>query len=403
MKKIALALLLAAVAAVPAAAKEPQQSPLLALVSDGRFATLEKLDPVTLDQREGRVYTLPAQTSFLATSPDHQRVAIGFEYPGRLQVFNVRTLAPVRRRVALYGAPAAALWTRSGLVVLTWGYRDNGFYATMNARLGNVRYHRFVGNALAVARGADVIAAVLAPQSGIGPARLGVIDAAGRFHSTDLPGISAGMASGETEGAVRTERPAVALSPDGNRAVVVASSGTAVEVDLSTMRTTEHLFAARTLAKSMEGAIRNAAWVGDTVAVAGVDLAQAHATPAGLTLVDATKWAARRVDRSVISVAAAGDAFVGYGSTASYEEIELGGATVLDAQGDGVAAYGAGGAMQFHVLAGTPVADVQVVGSRAYARYVSSTFSSMWSVIDLTTGRVLTTVDSRGELQLLAP
>src|ERR671937_2509742 len=97
MKKIALALLLAAVAAVPAAAQEPQQSPLLALVSDGRFATLEKLDPVTLDQREGRVYTLPAQTSFLATSPDHQRVAIGVDYPRRLQVFNVRALVPPRR------------------------------------------------------------------------------------------------------------------------------------------------------------------------------------------------------------------------------------------------------------------------------------------------------------------
>src|SRR5919204_6329046 len=97
MKKIALALLLAAVAVVPAAAKEPQASPLLALVSDGRFATIEKVDPVTLDQRAGRVYTLPAQTSFLATSPDHRRVAIGFDYPRRPPGVNVGTPVPPPR------------------------------------------------------------------------------------------------------------------------------------------------------------------------------------------------------------------------------------------------------------------------------------------------------------------
>ena len=403
MKKIALALVLAAVAVVPAAAKEPPASPLLALVSDGRFATLEKVDPVTLDQREGRVYTLSARTSLLATSPDHRRVAVGFENLGRVQAFNVRTLVPVRRPVAVYGVPAAALWTRSGLVVLTWGYRENGFYATMNTRLRNVRYHRFAGNAVSVARGGDVLAAVLAPQSGIGPARLGVIDAGGRFHSADLPGISAGMAAGDAEGTVRTERPALALSPDGSRAVVVSSAGTVAEVDLATMHATEHLLAARTLAKSMEGAVRTAAWVGDTVAVAGVDLAQERATPAGLTLVDATKWAARRVDRAVVDVAAAGDSFVGYGSTASYEELELGGDAGLAAQGDGVAAYTAAGAMRFHVFAGTPVSYLQVVGPYAYTSYLSSTHSSMWSVVDITTGRVLTTTDSRGELQLLAP
>jgi hypothetical protein len=320
-----------------------------------------------------------------------------------VQVVNVRTLVPVRRRVNSYGAPAAALWTRSGLVVLTWGYRDSGFYVTMNARLRKVRYHRFAGNAIAAARGSDLIAVVIAPQTGIGPARLGVIDAAGRFHSADLPGITAGMAAGDTEGTVRTERPALALSPDGGRAVVVSSTGTVAEVDLASMRATEHLLAARTLAKSMEGAVRTAAWVGDTVAVAGVDLAQAHATPAGLTLVDATKWAARRVDRSVIDVAAAADTFVGYGSTASYEELELGGDAGLAAQGDGVAAYTAAGAMRFHVFAGTPVASLQVVGPYAYARYLSGTHSSMWSVVDVATGRVLTTTDSRGELELVAP
>ena len=403
MKKIALTLLLAAVAAIPASAKEPQQSPLLALVSDGRFATLEKVDPVTLDQRAGRVYTLPAQTSFLATSPDHRRVAVGVDYPGRLQVFNVGTLVPVRRHVTLYGAPAAGLWTRAGIVVLTWGYRDSGFYATMNARLRNVRYHRFAGNTVAAARGADFIAAVVAPQTGIGPARLAVIDAGGRLHSVDLPGISAGTAAGETEGSVRTERPALALSPDGSRAVVVSSAATVAEVDLTTMRATEHFLAARTLAKSMDGAIRTAAWVGDTVAVAGVDLAQARATPAGLTLVDTTKWAARRVDRAVVDVAGAEDSFVGYGSTAAYEELELGGDAGLAAQGDGVAAYTAAGAMRFRVFAGTPVSYLQVVGRYAYTRYLSSTHSSMWSVIDVASGRVLTTTDSRGELELIAP
>ena len=63
----------------------------------------------------------------------------------------------------------------------------------------------------------------------------------------------------------------------------------------------------------------------------------------------------------------------------------------------------AAGAMRFRVFAGTPVSYLQVVGRYAYTRYLSSTHSSMWSVIDVASGRVLTTTDSRGELELIAP
>src|SRR5918911_1217377 len=106
MKKIALVLVLAAAAAVPAAAKGPQVPPLLALVSQARGTYLEKVDPVTLDPRAGRVVPLPMEASFVGVSPNHRVVAVATGTTGRIQFVDVKTMRRLRGGLTLYGNPA---------------------------------------------------------------------------------------------------------------------------------------------------------------------------------------------------------------------------------------------------------------------------------------------------------
>jgi hypothetical protein len=393
MKKIALVLTLAAFAAVPAAAKGPLAPPLLALVSHGKVTYLEKVDPVTLDQRAGRVLTFPLETSFLATSPKHRYVALATGSTSRIRFVDLRTMRTLRAGYTLYGGPAGALWSASGLVVLMWGDR---FY-TMDSRGRHAQSHPLDGKLAAVARGSSKLVALLAPNHGLGPATLAVIDEAGNARTTTLPGVVAGIAEVDTEmHGLRSETPGVAISPDGTHAVVVQRSNAVVDVDLATLRATPHTIAARTLAKSMDGGQRVAAWVGDTVAVSGVDAKMVddvtRMTPAGLTLINTRTWTSRRVNTFATLVTAAADAVVAYG--AGWD------AALQKATGDGVAGYGENGAVRFHLFRGRPVDGVQAEGRYAY---IPALDRSKWTVVELASGRVVNDGAAGGLQALLDP
>jgi hypothetical protein len=400
VNKIALLLVVAAAVAVPAAAKGPQAAPVLVLVSDGRMTTLERVDPASLDQREGRVVTFPNPTSLVATSPDHSRVAIAAGPTGRVWIVDPATMTARSTRVALVGVAAAARWTSSGLVVLVSGREDA--VLTTGPRLGRPRRHPLGGKIVAVTRGDDALVAVVGPRDGLGPARVAVVDRNGTIRFAALPEIQVGFGQDPVTYEARVEIPAVALSPDASRAVVVGTSGAVAEVELGTLRATSHLVARRSLAKSLTGGSRTAVWLGTTIVVGGVDAPGGFAvTPMRLTLIDSQTWRVRRTTASAAHVAAAGDGVVTFGS-ASIADLGLGFESGAPSGGEGVAAYTQDGELRFRVLAGAPILDLDVAGGYAYARYISDD-SSTWSVIDLADGRILNTTLSRGELNVLEP
>jgi hypothetical protein len=154
----------------------------------------------------------------------------------------------------------------------------------------------------------DGLVFLLGPADGIGQARLALFDG-NEVRYVPLPGIRAGWAeSGEQED-YRAHQllPALAVEPNGERAVVIAPDNRVVLVDLATLRTTSHELAQQASllerfrnwlepgawAKMIDGPELNAAW-GNVIALSGVTYTaegeSTRATPAGLAFVHPDNW-----------------------------------------------------------------------------------------------------------------
>ena len=115
---------------------------------------------------------------------------------------------------------------------------------------------------------------------------------------------------------------------------------TVAAVDLDTLAVAYHAPSARTLAKSITGPSRQAAWLGnDTLAVSGFDYKGSHdGEPVGLRLVDTRDWSVRMVDAGVGRFGVgegslvAGEKVFGFDGTLRYR-VDLGTEQWLSVQG----------------------------------------------------------------------
>jgi hypothetical protein len=149
------------------------------------------------------------------------------------------------------------------------------------------------------------IAYLTSTAGAFGPARVAIADADGNLRVADVGRISTGTVydadTRDPHGTVRSA--GFAVDPAGGRAYVVSPELLVAEVDLATLAVTYH-GATRALAKSIEGPMRSAAWLGDgLLAVSGADYSatgtgarKVVSRPFGLYVVDTRTWSVRLVD-----------------------------------------------------------------------------------------------------------
>jgi hypothetical protein len=187
------------------------------------------------------------------------------------------------------------------------------------------------GMILKTAPAGNNLVLLLAPENGIGQARLALFDG-DEVRYVDLPGIRAGWAEEGDREDYRAHQllPALAVDQSGGRAVVIAPGNRAVEVDLGSLSATSHdLTQAASLferfrnwlepgawAKLIDGPELNAVWLpSGLIALSGVTYStegdSVHATPAGLALVDPNNWSMRHVSDAPAWVTLRGDALLG--------------------------------------------------------------------------------------------
>jgi hypothetical protein len=126
--------------------------------------------------------------------------------------------------------------------------------------------------------------------------------------SIAIPRISAGTVTTTAdtgEVSFETRNPGFAVDAAGGHAYVVAQEGLVADVDLATATVAYH-GPVRALAKSFKGWTRVARWINGAIAVAGMD----DGRPAGLQLIDASRWTARSVDPEATGVAVDGVAML---------------------------------------------------------------------------------------------
>jgi len=189
-----------------------------------------------------------------------------------------------------------------------------------------------------------------------------------------------------TKSQMRTELPALAVEPNGRRAVVVPASGPLVDVDLNRLTAFSHTLLTRTPAairKTSEGSDRDAVWTyWNTIAVSGSDwTGEGHAwRPAPTTLVDAVNWTTRPL-RATASVSTNGYSLVGWGSTWD--------GVTRRFVGTGLTGYDGNGAERFHLFGEDPVSLATVAGTYAY---VASGDLTRFQIVDTESGKILTTL-----------
>jgi hypothetical protein len=244
-----------------------------------------------------------------------------------------------------------------------------------------------------------VLAGLLAPLDGIGPARLAVADSSARVRTIALAGVSAGMQVVDPQHSrFRTESPALALSRSGDRAVVVPAVGSVVEIDLARLDTVAHAVTpAPTLArasKELEGSVRHAVWTwSGTVAVSGWDgiPGETHATrAAGVTLIDVTRWTSRQIGVGS-NVASNGWSVLGWSSI--WET------STQRAVGNGLTGYSADGAERFHLFGDEAVSVATVAGTYAY---LASPDLKRYRIVDTESGKVIGNVQTARPTTLFA-
>jgi hypothetical protein len=387
MGRIAAALIAAVVLAAPqAAAKEGPMVPsrLLGFVAHGKKLSVVKLDASTLAPVSKALPTGSANVSYVARSPG-RGARVAFAAGASSLRFLDRTHMRWDGRVAFPGTPAAALWNYANrLVTLT----ETAQVVVVDPTKQRLRTQRSVGGTLgAFTVAGDRIVAVVAPLDGIGPAKLAVIDDAGKARITPLPQIRAGSETLDNGSVFRYEWPALAVDPSGTQAAVVSTQGTIVVVKLDTLAASVH--GARALAavrKNANGSYRTAKWtLSGTVAVTGTDTTfdgvTERTTPAGLMLLDTRDWSARSVDADTSDLAynPLTDALLAYGR-------------------NGLARYGADGTERFRLSTVNATEPSFLAGTHVYFAQNATRFT----IVDAWAGHVVKTVDTRTPTVLAA-
>jgi hypothetical protein len=389
-----VAALAAALAVALAPAGAETGAPLLGIVLDGGQGHLGRLDPETLRPLQTSAFLTNGYAVAPALSPDGAKVALGSTSFFGVRVVDLVTLkADAEIRVPVSGAHVVATaWSVPGRLAVG-GVRccpSTLVLANIDPAARTVVWTKtVVGTPLAAARTAGGLAFLVAPATGIGPARLVVAEPQG-VRVVKLT-VRAGRAwpAARRGPLIGTQRiPGLAVDPAAARAYVFAPEGGVSEVALQTGRVSSHTLARRTISKALTGPDRDARWLGNgLVALTGVDehvrtsgtSITRNATPAGLALVDVREWTSRLVDRDATSVT------VGDGLLFTRGD--------WDASPRPIRAYDFSGRLRFELADLAPSDWLQTAGDRAYVA---------GRVLELPSGRMLRRLATDVRVTLLA-
>jgi len=370
---------------------------------------LARLDPRSLEPLQGRQLDLPGAWWVLSVAPDRSMAVLANEASGKLafvDLAGMRSLGMIRVKSLAW--TRTSRWIGRSRVLLVMGELPVSRHSVMLMLDPHARRvlhrQRLDGPVLTSAHVPGGLVLLLAPDQGIGPATLAVVDERGRIRTVTLSGIVAGYESVETDELLvdRQAFPGLAVDPAGRRAYVVAAAAPAVaEVDLATLRVGYHRLGRptsllRRLANwllppaqakgATSGPARRALWLGEgLVAVAGSDAVATNTKqgvrqvqrPSGLQLIDTHTWTVHMLDPHTSSIVLADGRLFASGYRYDSNDGEV--------KGYGLTIYGPGDRRPVHLMGSNAVWNIQVQGDLAYVHDDGSGYS----VVDLRSNRVL--------------
>lgn len=371
---------------------------------------LARLDPRSLESLPGRQLDLPGAWDVLSVAPDRSMAVLGNETSSKLafvDLAGMRLLGMIRVKSLTW--TRTSRWIGRSRLLLVMGELPVSRHSVtlmLDPHARRILHRqRLAGPVLTSGHVPGGLVLLLAPDQGIGPATLAVVDERGRIRTVTLSGIAAGYQSVETDELLvdRQAFPGLAVDPAGRRAYVVAAAAPVAEVDLSTLRVGYHRLARptsllRRLANwllppaqakgATSGPARSALWLGDgLLAVAGSDAVATNTKqgvrqvqrPSGLQLIDTHTWTVHMLDPHTSSIVLADGRL--FASGYRYDSNDNHG----EPKGYGLTIYGPGDRRPVHLMGSNAVWSIQVHGDLAYVHDDGSGYS----VVDLRSNRVL--------------
>ncbi len=294
----------------PAPAKQTGDELVVAAWSDSNGSEIFWADNRTLEPVfDDRSYRVPFFYGATERSPDGSMIALGGSETGIVDVVDLEKMRSLGSIELPAGTTVDLLhWPTDDRVLANlWGEQPRVATLQPGARKPVV-VRDLDGMILKSEPAGEDLVFLLGPRDGIGQARLALFDG-NAVRYVDLPGIRAGWdESGEQEDyRARQLLPALAVEPNGERAVVIAPGGGVVLVDLASLTTTQHELTQQASlferfrdwvepgawAKMIDGPELNAAW-GSVIALSGVTYTtegeSTRATPSGLAFIHPDNW-----------------------------------------------------------------------------------------------------------------
>jgi hypothetical protein len=386
---LGLTLLAAGVIAPAAAAQESPADPPLVRLRDGHGSDLLfRVHPRTLRPLARPIRTFRSGYG-LAFSPDGGILAYSDGSRARSRIHFVDVARWRSLGVAGLGrrGPLLVGWVSDDRVLAIAGQgfgRQQLILLDVTSRKVVAR-RPFAGltlNALTIPGG---YALALAPNRGIGPLRILLVDAQGGVRNIRLDGVESGGTESERRGRFLT--PGVALDSEGGRLYVVAARGLLVaEVELASGAVSYHPLGASASKGNIDVWWRQAAWAGNgRIAVTGQRWRPGRRRrpppppePFGIRIIDTSDWSTTTLDPRPTEVHVSGDTVLANG-TRWFD----GGRR---SESTGLLAFDATGRRTFTRFRGQ---DVATVGSRGHVAYVWVRRTRTLHVIDLRDGRSL--------------
>ena len=393
-------------AARPLVGLKAPEGPLLGIVWSGRTAELAPLDKTTLEPAgKGLPITDPAAADY---SPDGSQLALGSSRSPLVRFVDVARLETLRSVKLGRGGDVERIdWLGTGAAVVLYAAPDGTTIAWVDPTTGEVSKRTRLGaNPYQAVSGGGRVVLLLPPRhKGIGAARLEIVGADGRTSVVRLPKIRIGSTVPRARTVFRRIQPGLALAPETGHAYVVGTDGVVADVDVRSLKVTNHSLARRSLAarlgawlvpaaeaKELAGPALDAQWLGEgLLAVAGTSYSATigkngetqSATPLGLRVIDVRSWTQRTLDAGADGFALGNGALLAYGVRSEF------GTTTQSVSGMGIVAYGTDGSARFHLLPTVPVASLQVNGGLAYGWLVDAANPWHLVVLDIAAGTVV--------------
>src|SRR5207248_970925 len=310
---------------------------LYALRYGAKMSLLVPYDPVRLVP-SGRAIRIGHFANAWSISPDRSRfvAAAGWHLtkgePAALHFVDLVTgqLAGTVSFPGEFRRVTATAWVRGRVLVVVSGSTSTTVYSVHPERLLTIAQVELPGIVVLGERTPGDLVLLLAPPDRIGAATIAVVDRSPRVGTVLLGRIAAGStATGLGENHRMTiRRPALALSPSGQRAFVIGAGESAASVDLRTLAVryapTRRAAAAT---KQVEGWVRTAATLPDgRLVVTGVDYGRQAGV--GLWLIDPVDWSRRLLDSTASWFRVAGGLIFARGERAGLRILRPSGAVV---------------------------------------------------------------------------